>query len=249
VSSGAIALLVLGLGLVAWLSARAKAQAFAGPGKARPHSLPGYHGWYVALWAVIPALLFLAVWSSVSGGLVTGSVLDSPAAASLPTEPMQRTAILDEARALARGTQEAAFNPQATALAPEYERAQARMSIIGTVAALLLAFAGGAFAFTRVSPVSGPHRVERLVMAVLLTASLIAILTTLGIVLSLLFESMRFFARVNPIEFLFGTTGARRPRFGRTRRAPRARSARSRSSGAPSSSVPSSRCSSRFRLG
>ena len=206
-SSGAIALLVLGLGLVAWLSARAKAQAFAGPGKTRPHSLPGYHGWYVALWAVIPALLFLAVWSSVSGGLVTGSVLDSPAAASLPSEPMQRTAILDEARALARGTQEAAFNPQATALAPEYERAQARMSIIGTVAALLLAFAGGAFAFTRVSPsFRARTRVERLVMAVLLTASLIAILTTLGIVLSLLFESMRFFARVNPIEFLFGTT-------------------------------------------
>jgi phosphate transport system permease protein len=200
-------LLVLGLGLVAWLSARAKAQAFAGPGKTRPHSLPGYHGWYVALWAVIPALLFLAVWSSVSGGLVTGSVLDSPAAASLPSEPMQRTAILDEARALARGTQEAAFNPQATALAPEYERAQARMSIIGTVAALLLAFAGGAFAFTRVSPsFRARTRVERLVMAVLLTASLIAILTTLGIVLSLLFESMRFFARVNPIEFLFGTT-------------------------------------------
>jgi phosphate transport system permease protein len=43
-------------------------------------------------------------------------------------------------------------------------------------------------------------------MATLLIASLIAILTTLGIVLSLLFESLRFFARVNPIEFLFGTT-------------------------------------------
>jgi phosphate transport system permease protein len=42
-------------------------------------------------------------------------------------------------------------------------------------------------------------------MAVLLTASLIAILTTLGIVLSLLFESMRFFSMVSPFEFLFGT--------------------------------------------
>jgi phosphate transport system permease protein len=38
----------------------------------------------------------------------------------------------------------------------------------------------------------------------LLLASLIAILTTAGIVLSLLFESMRFFAMVNPIDFLFG---------------------------------------------
>jgi phosphate transport system permease protein len=41
-------------------------------------------------------------------------------------------------------------------------------------------------------------------MAVLLLASLIAILTTLGIILSLLFESLRFFSMVSPVEFLFG---------------------------------------------
>ena len=38
----------------------------------------------------------------------------------------------------------------------------------------------------------------------LLLASLIAILTTVGIVGSLLFETMRFFSMVNPFEFLFG---------------------------------------------
>ncbi len=43
-------------------------------------------------------------------------------------------------------------------------------------------------------------------MGLLLGASLIAILTTLGIVLSLLFESLRFFNMVSPTEFLFGTT-------------------------------------------
>ena len=43
-------------------------------------------------------------------------------------------------------------------------------------------------------------------MGLLLGASLIAILTTLGIVLSLLFESLRFFKLVSPTEFLFGTT-------------------------------------------
>jgi phosphate transport system permease protein len=181
--------------------------AFVGAGKARPHSLPGFHGWYVALWAVVPALIFLAVWSGVSNNLVTSAVLDSPAAASLPAEPMQRTAILAEARGLAEGTQTAAFNPQANALAPEYGRAQSRYALIGTVVALLLAFAGGAYAFTRLSPsFRARTRVERMVMATLLIASLIAVLTTLGIVLSLVFESLRFFSLVNPIEFLFGTT-------------------------------------------
>ncbi|HEX8402030.1 MAG TPA: phosphate ABC transporter permease subunit PstC [Allosphingosinicella sp.] len=206
-SLSAVSLLVLGLGLLAWLAARAKAAAFAGAGRGRAHSLPGYHGWYVALWAVLPALLFLGVWSAVSPGLVRQSVLDSPVAAALPSEPLQREAVLQEARALADGDQQAAFNPQASRVAPEFERAGGRMGWIGGAAALLLAFAGGAFAFTRLSPhFRARTKVERLVMAALLTASLIAILTTLGIVFSLLFESLRFFARVSPLEFLFGTT-------------------------------------------
>jgi phosphate transport system permease protein len=201
----AIILLVLGLGFIAWLSARARALSFTRIGTARPHSLPNYHGWYVALWAVLPALLFLAVWGSVSGGLVMQEVMQSPAAANLPPFDMQRTAIFNEARELAEGTRQAAFNPEATALAPVFESAQNRYGIIGSVVALLLAFAGGAYAFTRLSPsFRARTRVERLVLAVLLVASLIAILTTLGIVLSLLFESLRFFSRVSPVEFLFG---------------------------------------------
>jgi phosphate transport system permease protein len=99
----------------------------------------------------------------------------------------------------------AAFNPIATQVAPAFEQAQTRYGMIGGAAALLLAFAGGAFAFSRLAPAFRARtRVERIVMATLLTASLIAIFTTLGIILSLLFESLRFFARVSPIEFLFG---------------------------------------------
>jgi phosphate transport system permease protein len=48
--------------------------------------------------------------------------------------------------------------------------------------------------------------VERWVLGLLVGASMIAILTTLGIVLSLLFESLLFFQKVNIGEFLFGTT-------------------------------------------
>ena len=42
-------------------------------------------------------------------------------------------------------------------------------------------------------------------MAGLLIASLVAILTTAGIVASLVFEAARFFTYVSPIDFLFGT--------------------------------------------
>jgi len=206
VSTLALLFLVLGLGLIAWVTARMRATRFAGTGKARPHSLPAYHGWYVGLWTAFPALIFLAVWSMVSPGLITQSVLTAPEAANLPALAIDRAAILSEARNLAQGSTEAAFNPQAQALAPVYAKALSFYGSIGTALALILAFAGGAYAFTRVKPdFRARTRVERLVMGALLLASLVAILTTIGIVASLLFESLRFFSMVSPVEFLFGT--------------------------------------------
>ncbi|WP_156678849.1 phosphate ABC transporter permease subunit PstC [Sphingomonas profundi] len=206
--SGAVLLfLILGLGGVAWATARAKAARFAPVGGVRAHSRPNYHGWYVALWAIVPALIFFAVWNNVAPGLVMGAALDSPAAAALPPPGMERSAILAEVRGLADGSVAAAFNPISNTLLAAYQAADMRYAIIGTVAALLLAFAGGAWAFTRLNPqFRARTQVERVVMGTLLVASLIAILTTVGIVASLLFESLRFFAKVNPIEFLFGLT-------------------------------------------
>ena len=55
------------------------------------------------------------------------------------------------------------------------------------------------------SPASAPrNRVERIVDVIMIIASTIAILTTIGIVLSLLFEAIRFFSKVPFTEFLFG---------------------------------------------
>ena len=202
-----IALLLLGLGLAAWLAARGKAMAFVRAPGVRPHSLPAYHGWYVALWAMVPALLFLAVWSNVSSGLIFERVMASPEAAALPAFDMQRQAILSETYALASGNSATAFNPQARALAPVYAQAIAFYFWLGLAVSLLIAFAGGAWSFSRVSPhFRARTRVERTMMAVLLLASLIAVLTTVGIVASLLFESVRFFSMVSPVEFLFGTS-------------------------------------------
>ncbi len=49
------------------------------------------------------------------------------------------------------------------------------------------------------------NRFESLVKLVLVACSAVAILTTAGIVFSVLFESLAFFRQVSPIEFLFGT--------------------------------------------
>tara|TARA_B100001750_G_scaffold186853_1_gene156166 strand:- start:835 stop:1812 length:978 start_codon:yes stop_codon:yes gene_type:complete len=48
------------------------------------------------------------------------------------------------------------------------------------------------------------RKVEGLIKVLLFLCSVVAVFTTIGIVLSLLFEAMRFFATVSPFEFLFG---------------------------------------------
>lgn len=206
-SSSILFLLALGLALLGWLVARGRAAAFAtGEGTAsRPHSLAGYHAAYVALWIALPALLFASVWTGLMPRLVTGQVLASPAAATLTTDPLERNAILAEARALSSGRTKTAFNPAAETLAPAVGKARWHFGLIGLALTGILGFAGGAFALRRVDPAFRARTsVERIIRLVLLAASLIAILTTIGIVASLLYESIRFFGLVAPTDFLFG---------------------------------------------
>ena len=202
-------LLALGLGLIGWLAARSRAWAFrktARAGGGELHSLPNYHGWYVALWVVIPAILFAIVWSAVSPGLVLGQVLADPAAANLAASGIGRDAILSEAQAIAGGQMEVGFNPQSAALVEPFRVAMQRYGSIGVVITVLLGFVGGAAAFLRLRPnFTARTRVERAVMGALLLASLVAIITTFGILASLIFETVRFFGFVSPAEFLLGT--------------------------------------------
>ncbi|MDZ3831057.1 MAG: phosphate ABC transporter permease subunit PstC [Sphingopyxis sp.] len=202
----ALLLLVAGLGLIGWLAGRARSTMLASRANIKLHSRPQYHGWYVALWLFAPAAIFLAVWTSVSPALITNQVLASEAAQSLPAFGFERAAILSDARNVAQGAQAAVRLPAAAALVEPYADATRHYGMIGIAAMLALALAGGLYAFTRLKPdFRARTRVERIVMGVLLLASLVAILTTFGIVLSLLFESIRFFQLVSPAELLFGT--------------------------------------------
>ena len=171
----------------------------------RLHSLPSYHGAYVALWAAIPALLLLAVWAPVQSQLVDQAVLASPEGQALPTVEMQRESILSEAREIASGEREQGFNPESTTLAPRIVKEQSRFALMGGAAALLVALVAAALASRRTSAdFRARTSVERWFMVVLFAASLIAILTTLGILLSLMFESLRFFRLYPATSFIFG---------------------------------------------
>src|SRR5690606_20207169 len=70
---------------------------------------------------------------------------------------------------------------------------------------------GGALLYARsriTARLRARNAVERAVGLVLIACSAVAILTTVGIVASLLTEALRFFTFVNPLEFFFGTVWA-----------------------------------------
>ena len=172
----------------------------------RLHSLPIYHAVHALLWALVPALLVLAAWSPMQTRLVNQAVLASPEGQALPDFEMQRDTIISEARQIAHREIEAGFNPESTALAPRVMEAEGRYAAIGGIAAILIALGAAGILLLRKRDREFRARtsVERWMKGLLLVASLIAIFTTLGIVLSLLFETLRFFEKVPPAEFLFG---------------------------------------------
>lgn len=201
----ALLVLIAGLGLIGWLIARAKAQGL-NTGRGALHSLPNHHGWYLALWIMLPALAAVFLWGAASPGLIHSAVMADPATANLPAFDMERNAILSEAFTLADNPGAAAFNPESEKLVPAVVAAKTKFGMIGAALVILLAFAGGAFGWTRLTATfQARTNVERVVLLLLLAASLLAVLTTVGIIASLLFESGLFFSKVNPLEFIFGT--------------------------------------------
>ncbi|GGD63066.1 phosphate ABC transporter permease subunit PstC [Croceicoccus mobilis] len=205
-SPAILVLLALGLGLAGWIAARSRAYALSAKEGKRLHSLPSYHAWYVGLWAFVPAVIVALIWSAVSPQLVLAAMLSDPAAASLPAFGMTRNSILGEALGVASGSMQAVFDQRAAALVEPARAAMTKYTIIGVVLTLVVGFIGGAWSFLKLRPdFTARTRVERMVMALLLIASLVAIFTTFGILASLIFETARFFGMINPIDFLFGT--------------------------------------------
>jgi phosphate transport system permease protein len=98
------------------------------------------------------------------------------------------------------------ITPEVLVAARDY-RALAAWGLAGrTVVVLALAILGAAYALAVTHrELRARNRVERVVRLLLAGASTIAILTTVGIVLSMLTESLRFFSLHSWTDFFFGT--------------------------------------------
>ncbi|HSQ08796.1 MAG TPA: phosphate ABC transporter permease subunit PstC [Chromatiaceae bacterium] len=172
------------------------------------HSLPGYYGFYTALWAGLPALLVLALWTGFQDQVVVSLVKSElPAEMTQGMSSGQLGLLVNDVRNLATGKIAAGdASPAVLAGADHFARLQQIAKISLWALALALALGGMSLALGRIAPeFRARNGVERTVMVVLIACSSVAILTTLGIVLSVLFESLRFFQQVPWTEFFFGT--------------------------------------------
>lgn len=185
---------------------RGRAVAVAGGHVRNLHSLPSHYGAYVALWCALPAFGILAFWLVVEPAAIESFVVAGlpPEAANLP--PDRLALLLNDIRNLAdRGLVAGSGDQTVMAGAEHYLSLQRLGSTALTVIAIVLAMAGVAVGWRFVSPeLRARNSVERTITAILVASSTIAIFTTIGIVLSLLFEAARFFNTVPVTEFLFG---------------------------------------------
>lgn len=198
-----VLVIVIGLPLLGFLLARRNARIKVRAGSDL-HSLPDYHGAYVAAWTGIPSLLIVVVWIAVQGPL-----LDQAIFASLPDAfragVENQGLVLAEIHSVADGR---IFGEPA----PEIQSAAERLngwSIIANWAMVAVAaasaVAGLVVTRSHLSPeFRARHGVEHVLTGLMIVCSTIAVLTTLGILLSLVFEALRFFARVPWYEFFFG---------------------------------------------
>ena len=214
-SYSAILAVLLVLTAIGFYLGRGRARAVADGGRTRLHSLPSYYGAHVAIWIALPAFLLFLFWISFQSSIIEGIVWNGlPDRVSVPGEAKPKQALPEEQKKLlinnirnyAAGD---IVSGEITAVvkqgAARYLQLEALSSWIMAAAMAVLAAIGLLLTYRSVTPaMRARNRVERVILLMLMVASTIAILTTVGIVLSLLFEAMAFFTKISPIDFLFG---------------------------------------------
>ena len=177
------------------------------------HSRPGYHGALAVLRAALPAFAVYALWVVFGSQMINSFVLGSIPAEFLPQDAMQQKVLLQRLANIATG-----FGVLGEAQPYELAAAEVMRHYQGfgqaIVAALMFTVAAAGLFWswrTTTAETRARNKVERAINIALIICSAIAILTTVGIVLSMLGESMRFFKMVSPSEFFFGTVW--NPRF------------------------------------
>lgn len=201
-------LLLLMLSVAGFFIGRHKAASLAQKvgGASRMHSLPVYYGTLTALWCCLPAFFMFLIWLGFEQSIVTGLM-----AADLPEQartlpPARLNVLINDIRSLAGGNiVSGEVTPLMRNAAEHYIRLKGIGQMITSVVVLVVAIAGMLMVHRQIKPeLRARNQVERVIMGMLVVCSTIAVFTTIGIVLSILYEALRFFEQIPVTEFLFG---------------------------------------------
>jgi len=206
VASPTVLIVLVGLTLLAFTLGRRRAVLGLDTAPRHYHSLPGYYGGYVALWCLLPALAVLTVWLVAEPAVIRGQVLGGLPEDMRALSAAELGLVYNDIRNLVEGNIVSGEPSEAVAAAAQrYARMRSLSDLLLTGAVVVLGLAAFGWAFGRIRPeFRARNRVERTVEILLMGASSLAVLTTIGIFLSVLFEALRFFQQVSLIDFLFG---------------------------------------------
>ena len=192
----------------AYILGRKRAFAVAGDraGLRQMHSRPAYYGLLTAMWCGLPALLVFGAWSLFESGIITQLVIAGlpDGVRDLPADRLNL--VVNDIRNLVSGNIVSADIDQTMrAAAQQYRDLQLISSAALAVVVMALAITAIAVFMRLIAPsLRARNHVERIVNGILIACSTIAIFTTVGILLSVLFEAIRFFEKIPLTEFLFG---------------------------------------------
>ncbi|AJD41625.1 phosphate ABC transporter permease protein PstC [Rhizobium gallicum bv. gallicum R602sp] len=200
-------LLLIGAAVIAAYLGGSRALAVATTaetGRIKAHSRPIYHGLNAAIWTAAPAFIFLLFWlafqSSVLNQLVVASYPGSDA-----MDSAAQSLLIGEIRQVAAGNLFRQPSPEVAAAADHLRSLQTYSTYLMTAISLCIVAVGAFLGMKVISPrYRARHSVETAVTVFMMFSSLMAIIITLGIVGSLVFEALHFFAKVPVTEFLFG---------------------------------------------
>jgi len=182
---------------------RVRKQAIAS--QIKSHSLNQYYGFYVSLWVLVPAILLALIWMFAADPMLT-SAAKARMVVAYPNLPdsfldLKMAQLVNIAAGYIKAP-DAVMAAQAELLRAAQVSADRARSLT-LVAVMCIGFF---YAFRRVSPeLRARVLCEAFLRRLFFLSAVVAILTTIGIVASLLFEAVRFFREISLFDFFFGT--------------------------------------------
>ena len=202
-------LVLLGLSILAYYLTRVRAISLAKPlgGIQHLESLPFFYGIRAAIWCALPALGLLIIWSLFDGHIISIIVFDSLPENMKPASINQHNLLINSIENLSSGAlNPATSDPQLVYASQLLSELNSTAKKLVTVIVLSVSILCMALAWVKVSPkLKARQMVEKIFKRTLLAAACLAIFATLGIILSVLFEAIRFFQLVPATDFLLGT--------------------------------------------